>query len=43
MIVVFWIPLTLLFLKRALEKQRKRDAVIAGVCLAMTGIHAGTC
>ncbi|CAG0930996.1 hypothetical protein TFLX_01951 [Thermoflexales bacterium] len=38
MIVFFWIPLTLLFLKRALEKQRKRDALFAGVCLAMIGV-----
>jgi hypothetical protein len=38
MIVVFWIPLTLLFLKRALERQRKRDALIAGVSLAMIGV-----
>lgn len=38
MILVFWIPLALLFLKRTLERQRKRDAVIAGVCLAMIGV-----
>jgi hypothetical protein len=38
MILVFWIPLTLLFLKRTLERQRKRDALIAGICLAMIGI-----
>jgi hypothetical protein len=38
MILVFWIPLTLLFLKRTLERQRKRDALFAGVCLAMIGV-----
>ncbi len=38
MIVVFWIPLTLLFLKRTLERRRRRDALIAGVCLAMIGV-----
>lgn len=38
MILIFWIPLALLFLKRTLERQRKRDAVIAGVCLAMIGV-----
>ena len=38
MILVFWIPLTLLFLKHTLARQRKRDALIAGVCLAMIGV-----
>jgi len=33
MIPVFWIPLTLLYLKRAMENGRTRDAVLAGLFL----------
>ncbi len=38
MIMVFSIPLTLLYLKRALEGGRTRDAVIAGVFMGLTGV-----
>jgi hypothetical protein len=38
MIAVFWIPLTLLYLKRAIENGRTRDAVLAGIFLGLTGV-----
>lgn len=38
MIVLGWVPLTLLMLKRTMERGRLRDAVAAGVFLALTGI-----
>jgi hypothetical protein len=38
MMVVFWVPLMLLYLRRTLKGQRIRDALIAALLLAMTGI-----
>jgi hypothetical protein len=38
MIVTCWIPLTLLYLRRTLEKGSARDAVITAIFLALTGI-----
>jgi hypothetical protein len=38
MILVFTIPLTLLYLKRTMESGRRRDAVLAGIFLGLTGV-----
>jgi hypothetical protein len=38
MIVVCWVPLVLLYLRRTLEKGRKQDAVLAAIFLALTGM-----
>ena len=38
MVFVCWVPLALLYLRRTLEKGQKRDAVLTGVFLALTGI-----
>ncbi len=38
MIVVFWLPLALLFLERTLVKGRVHDAVLTGVFIAVGGI-----
>jgi len=38
MVVVCWVPLALLYLRRTLEKGRKRDAVLTAVFLALTGV-----
>jgi uncharacterized membrane protein len=37
MIVVCWVPLALLYLRRTLEKGQKRDAVLTAIFLALTG------
>ncbi len=37
-IVLFWLPLSLLFLKRTFDDRRLRDAVLSGVFLALGGI-----
>jgi hypothetical protein len=38
MIVLFWLPLCLLFLKRTFDDKRPRDAALSGVFLAIGGI-----
>jgi hypothetical protein len=38
LVVVCWIPLVLLYLHRTLEKGRRRDALLAGLFLALTGL-----
>lgn len=38
MIVLFWLPLSLLYLKRTFDDKRPRDAVLSGVFLAIGGI-----
>ena len=38
MMVTFWVPLTMYFMLRTFRQGRIRDAVLAGVCLAMIGI-----
>jgi hypothetical protein len=38
MIVILWLPLALLFLRRTIEKRRKRDAVWAALFVALIGI-----
>lgn len=38
MIVIFTIPLALLYLKRMMENGRKRDAVLGGIFLGLTGV-----
>ena len=38
MVLVCWVPLVLLYLRRTLERGRKRDAVLAGIFLALTGV-----
>jgi hypothetical protein len=38
MVVVCWVPLALLYLRRTLEKGGKRDAALTGVFLALTGV-----
>ena len=38
MIVILWLPLALLYLRRTMEKGRKRDAVLAAVFLALIGV-----
>lgn len=38
MVVVCWLPLVLLYLHRTLEKGRRRDALLAGLFLALTGL-----
>ena len=38
MIVVCWVPLALLYLRRTLEKGQKRDAVLTAIFLALTGV-----
>ncbi len=38
LIVVCWPPLVLLYLHRTLEKGRRRDALLAGLFLALTGL-----
>jgi hypothetical protein len=38
MVVVCWIPLVLLYLHRTLERGRRRDALLAGLFLALTGL-----
>jgi hypothetical protein len=37
-ILIAWLPLALLFLRRAIVFERKRDAIIAGVFIALTGV-----
>ncbi|MFL7810825.1 MAG: hypothetical protein AB8I80_19460, partial [Anaerolineae bacterium] len=37
-IVLFWLPLALLFLRRTMEEKRKRDAAWTGLFVALTGI-----
>jgi len=38
MMVTCWVPLTLLYLRRTLERGQKRDALLAGLFLALTGL-----
>jgi len=38
LIVVCWVPLALLYLRRTLEKGRMRDALLAALFLALTGL-----
>jgi hypothetical protein len=38
MIVLFWTPLSLLFLRRLLVNGRLRNIILAGVCLALLGL-----
>ena len=38
MVVVCWLPLVLLYVHRTLEKGRRRDALLAGLFLALTGL-----
>ncbi len=38
MVVVCWLPLVLLYLHRTLEGGRRRDALLAGLFLALTGL-----
>jgi hypothetical protein len=38
LIVVCWIPLTLLYLHRTLERGRRRDALLAALFLTLTGL-----
>ncbi|UCC65252.1 MAG: glycosyltransferase family 39 protein, partial [Anaerolineae bacterium] len=38
MIVVCWVPLALLYLRRTLDKGRWQDAVLVGVFVALTGV-----
>jgi hypothetical protein len=38
LVVVCWIPLAFLYLHRTLEKGRRRDALLAGLFLALTGL-----
>jgi hypothetical protein len=38
MILICWVPLALLYLRRTLEKGHKRDAVLTGLFLALTGV-----
>ncbi|MEE8392249.1 MAG: glycosyltransferase family 39 protein [Anaerolineae bacterium] len=38
MVVTCWVPLTLLYLHRTLEEKQKRDALIAAIFLALTGL-----
>ncbi|MDX1415705.1 MAG: hypothetical protein R3293_16025 [Candidatus Promineifilaceae bacterium] len=38
MMVLFWVPLTMLFILRTFRQGRILDAALAGVCLAMIGI-----
>ncbi len=38
MMLVGWVPFALLFIKRSLETHRLREALLAGVCIALTGI-----
>jgi hypothetical protein len=38
MVVVCWVPLALLYLRRTLEAGRKRDAALTGIFLALTGV-----
>jgi len=42
MIVVFWLPLALLFLERTLVKSRVHDAVLTGVFIAVAGSLVGS-
>jgi hypothetical protein len=38
MMTVFWVPLALLYLQRILERREKRDALLAALFLALTGL-----
>ena len=38
LVVVCWLPLVLLYLHRTLERGRRRDALLSGVFLALTGL-----
>jgi hypothetical protein len=38
MTVTFWVPLTMYFMLRTFREARIRDAVLAGLCLALIGI-----
>jgi hypothetical protein len=38
MMTVFWVPLALLYLRRTLERRQKRDALLAALFLALTGL-----
>ena len=38
MMTVFWVPLALLYLRRTLERGQKRDALLAALFLALTGL-----
>jgi hypothetical protein len=38
MVVVCWLPLVLLYLRRTLERGRRRDALLTGLFLALTGL-----
>lgn len=38
MMTVFWVPLALLYLRRTLKRRQKRDALLAALFLALTGL-----
>ncbi len=38
MIVICWVPLTLLYLRRTLQRGQKRDVLLAALFLALTGL-----